>query len=1103
MSATLTAAKQVEDALQRYNDPSCPDHPFHTLALSVLEGTNKSLSRNEVSCKELQNDGVLFFVYENQYEKHRMGNFIDYLNEELVIYNVKKHDCPQSITYQDLLNKTTSISHKFSSMKNKVYVINCQESFKINYKNQPSWLFNSNDFRKCLNNHIQPNINSINSKTIFDAHSFDVNKSESDPVQSNIDSHHSNYPLYPKCTLARNKLPTSNTFNDYISVDIAANHQLLGQGQRLNLVVVLDECMNDRSTSIINECMTQIERNLNDGDKFGIVTFDDNGGIIVSKPLSTPNAHNAASQSGQSRKKSIHSKSDNNRFSAAFMEAVKLLNHASYNSYDNVINRIMIISDTEHGPDDDELYALNEKYSRKLMNIPIFSSFVAINSWTSFDVDKIYQTRGSNYFCIDSYPDVCDKIQHQFNFMRSPLVFDLELKIECGNNCKIEKMYGNKRIYNLNYKTFAYQLWHSQTRHQMTIMKLKQLNQENMTVKKENDVISCINNCNDYDEELVSKNAGKRMDIETLKGYNIEYEFNLTDQTPESDVEASISVKSTQNAILLSNYLAKFNHLTDDDVEYKDNTDDDECDVFVTLKYTDINGKEYNVTRCISVDRTDRKSHFDTPQIRKAVLLTDYGKVIKAMMAKPSHGLYQYIKHEYIPYFAEEMRKCRDSTLSYCDELSVLENFLLQYDPDTTTTAFVSKHESIINKYNPNKQMIIGYNPLQNVVVTSRDIKYISHPIHLYKAAYNEGLINDIDISTSYSNWSTSLQKRAGMNKCSVDESLQLLLRLNRYFLIILVPNMVEIDPEYLNKKCIKFNPVENYYQMDTIDFAADLEKYAGKCIFIYRGRFFFNPSLNEKDCKNMDMHIDDLNRNIIYDESSLNKKDLMIYKQNMNPIIHWLIIGCGNVKISRLELLVFGFLNKYSKQYIPFDLANLIYMFYGRKIIYSNSNSNKNYFTRASSYNSDFSDSFKKMLFLCDIDFKMPYNTNIIDDKYRCGICKDLVIDPCKISNKWMVQTSVKLSSDSEYFSACSHDYHSYCRNCMSESKQCTMCHKSIGDQETFISGVRKLMLTKDNDLKKEIEENIPITIYNQIEKENNIRCLNRKYIFQLNGNQ
>ncbi len=204
----------------------------------------------------------------------------------------------------------------------------------------------------------------------------------------------------------------------------------------------------------------------------------------------------------------------------------------------------------------------------------------------------------------------------------------------------------NKRILNLKNKTFAYDLWNHENGHKMSVLRLKSLNKN---IVKESNVI------NDIKKTYYDKNETEtsyEMKFSVKHNYEIKYEFDLTEFTPMS---ASATLKSTQNAILLNNYLSKFNHLTDDDSvmsDCKDNTDQNK--VFITLKYSDANGKRYNVTKTISFDNTDDRTYCGNCNIRKAILLANYTNILRAMIVNPSTGLYEYIKYEFIPYFNQE-----------------------------------------------------------------------------------------------------------------------------------------------------------------------------------------------------------------------------------------------------------------------------------------------------------------------------------------------------------------------------------------------------------------------------------------------------------------
>ena len=59
-------------------------------------------------------------------------------------------------------------------------------------------------------------------------------------------------------------------------------------------------------------------------------------------------------------------------------------------------------------------------------------------------VEYITKTRGCNYYTVSSMKEFDDKMDKQFVYMVTPLVFDVVLRLKCeGNSCQIDKVYGS------------------------------------------------------------------------------------------------------------------------------------------------------------------------------------------------------------------------------------------------------------------------------------------------------------------------------------------------------------------------------------------------------------------------------------------------------------------------------------------------------------------------------------------------------------------------------------------------------------------------------------------------------------------------------------
>eukprot|EP01083_Nonionella_stella_P294743 1001808_1 len=77
----------------------------------------------------------------------------------------------------------------------------------------------------------------------------------------------------------------------------------------------------------------------------------------------------------------------------------------------------------------------------------IYTTFIGIGvDFNANLIESISKTRGCNYYSVKSTEAFMDKMDDEFEFMVTPLVFNVSLKINCeGNSCKIEKVYGSNQ----------------------------------------------------------------------------------------------------------------------------------------------------------------------------------------------------------------------------------------------------------------------------------------------------------------------------------------------------------------------------------------------------------------------------------------------------------------------------------------------------------------------------------------------------------------------------------------------------------------------------------------------------------------------------------
>ena len=133
----------------------------------------------------------------------------------------------------------------------------------------------------------------------------------------------------------------------------------------------------------------------------------------------------------------------------------------------------------------------------------------------------------------------------------------------------------------------------------------------------------------------------------------------------------------------------------------------------------------------------------------------------------------------------------------------------------------------LVNEYHQLREwmtavnMVITYNPLQSVVVTNDNVRDITHPVHLYNAAYAkemDSFFSDFQLDDIYNDWmkkpqfppTVALLHAQMMEQDPVQnmvDTLSKLIRYNKKYDVVLVPSSVMLDPEFLKKNCFSIAP--------------------------------------------------------------------------------------------------------------------------------------------------------------------------------------------------------------------------------------------------------------------------------------------------------
>jgi len=309
-----------------------------------------------------------------------------------------------------------------------------------------------NNFRKNIENNYLPLPTDITYEGLFYDYYFDTGK------QQNCDK------LFcPSYAYAISEDPFSKNPEYYLSVGLNSNiKESEFQRKKLNLAVVLDisgsmsspfdKYYYDRfgnrielkegdfgktKMEIANESVVALLSHLKVDDRFGMVLFSTEA--FLAKPLSLV----GETDMGKIKDHILEIKPTNStNMEAGMEEATKLfkeLENIDQNEYEN---RIIFLTDAMPNTGDFSeggLLGITKNNSES----KIYSTFIGIGvDFNTELVDAITKIRGANYYSVHSSKEFGERMDDEFEYMVTPLVFNLQLNLE-ANGYKIEKVYGS------------------------------------------------------------------------------------------------------------------------------------------------------------------------------------------------------------------------------------------------------------------------------------------------------------------------------------------------------------------------------------------------------------------------------------------------------------------------------------------------------------------------------------------------------------------------------------------------------------------------------------------------------------------------------------
>ena len=220
----------------------------------------------------------------------------------------------------------------------------------------------------------------------------------------------------------------SSSFNDYYYDSF---------GNQIENKTFVEEDRGKSKMEIANESIVALLDHLNAEDRFGMVLFDDAG--YLAKPL------NLVAETDLSAIKDhiLEIQEEGGTNMEAGMElGTELFAELKKINADEYENRIIFLTDAMPNTGDISEDGLMGQMANNADD-GIYSSFIGIGvDFNTELIESISKVRGANYYSVHSSADFEKRMDEEFDFMVTPLVFDLELKLE-ADGFEIEKVYGS------------------------------------------------------------------------------------------------------------------------------------------------------------------------------------------------------------------------------------------------------------------------------------------------------------------------------------------------------------------------------------------------------------------------------------------------------------------------------------------------------------------------------------------------------------------------------------------------------------------------------------------------------------------------------------
>jgi Ca-activated chloride channel family protein len=185
------------------------------------------------------------------------------------------------------------------------------------------------------------------------------------------------------------------------------------------------------------DAVLKILDQLESGDRFAIVLF--NSSAVLVKPMGL--VRNTNMRDVQDDVYDINAGGSTNLMAGLETGTGQFRNLLEVNSYDYE-NRIILLTDAQPNTGDYSSSGLMSAVKNNASS-RIYTTFIGIGlDFNSSLIEEITSAKGANYYSVHSPREFREKITDEFDFMVTPLVFNLRLDFE-SKGWRIEKVFGS------------------------------------------------------------------------------------------------------------------------------------------------------------------------------------------------------------------------------------------------------------------------------------------------------------------------------------------------------------------------------------------------------------------------------------------------------------------------------------------------------------------------------------------------------------------------------------------------------------------------------------------------------------------------------------